>query len=132
MPFNVVGPVTVVAALPAIWMLVQAIPLSGQGFVHPIWKSAAPALGLSMAGSISIDPGATLISFVRYLSTVSIAFVAAAAAIDRRRAELIFFALTVATILIALMSLAFSLGLLTLHNISGRSALRRLTVQVWA
>ena len=66
-----------------------------------------------MAGSISIDPGATLISFVRYLSAVAIAFVAAAVAIDRRRAEWIFFALTVAMTLIALMSLAFSLGLFT-------------------
>ena len=113
---SVIGPVALVAALPAIWMLIQAMPLSGSGLAHPIWKSAAAALGLPMAGSISIDPGATLISFVRYLSATAIAFVAAAVAIDRRRAEWIFFALTVAMILIALMSLAVSLGVFTFPN----------------
>jgi hypothetical protein len=113
---SVIGPVALVAALPAIWMLVQAMPLSGSGLAHPIWKSAGAALGLPMAGSISIDPGATLVSFVRYLSATAIAFVAAAVAIERRRAEWIFFTLTVALILIALMSLAVSLGVFTFPN----------------
>ena len=106
---SVIRPMAFVAALPAIWMLIQAMPLPVSGPVHPIWKSAAPALGLSVAGSISIDPGATLISFVRYVLATAIAFVVAATSIDRHRAEWIFFALTVATIMTALMSLTLTL-----------------------
>ena len=102
---NVIRPVAVVAAVPAIWMLIQVIPMQNVGLAHPIWKSAAAALGHPLSGSISIDPGATFISFVRYLSAAAIAFVAAAVAIDRRRAEWILLALTTATTLIALMAL---------------------------
>jgi len=106
---SVIRPIALVAALPAIWMLIQAMPLPISGLVHPIWKSAEPTLGLSVAGSISIDPGATLMSFLRYLLATAIAFGVAATAIDRHRAEWMFFALTVATIIIALMSLTFTL-----------------------
>ena len=112
----VIRPVAIAAAVPAIWMLIQAIPLQGSGLAHPIWKSAAAALGLPLAGSISIDPGATLMSFVRYLSATAIAFVAAAVAIDRRRAEWILFVLTIATTLIALMALGANLGVFTFPN----------------
>ena len=98
---TVIRPVSVAAMIPAIWMLFQALPLQSLRLVHPIWQSTAAALGVPVAGSVSIDPGATLISFVQYLSAIAIAFVAAAAAIDRRRAEWIFFALTISTTLIA-------------------------------
>ena len=110
---SAIVPVVPVAALPAMWLLIQAMPLTSSELVHPIWKSAAVALGVPVIGSISIDPGATLISLVRYLSAAAVAFVAAAVAIDRRRAEWIFFALTVAVTVIALMSLAVSLGVFT-------------------
>ena len=110
---TVIRPVAVVAAVPAIWMLIQVMPLQSAGLAHPIWKSAAAALGQPLAGSISIDPGATLISFVRYLSAIAIAFVAAAVAIDRRRAEWVLFALTAATTLVALMALAINFGIFT-------------------
>src|SRR5262249_44173900 len=101
---SITSPVALVAIFPAIWMLLQVMPLSGLGLAHPIWKSAAAALELRMTGSISIDPGATLVSFVQYLTAIGIAFVTAAAAVDRRQAEWIFFALTVAMILTALTS----------------------------
>ena len=68
-------------------------------------------------------PGATLISLARYLSAVAIAFVAAAVAVDRRRAEWVLFALTAATTIIALMVLAAGLGNFTfLSNIVGSPA----------
>lgn len=107
---TVIRPVAAVAAVPAIWMLIQVMPLEGVGLVHPIWKSAAAALGQPLGGRISIDLGATLISLVRYLSAVAIAFVAAAVTIDRRRAELLLLALTATTTLVALMALAIDLG----------------------
>ena len=110
---NVIRPVAVIAAVPAIWMLIQVIPMQNVGLAHPVWKSAAAALGHPLAGSISIDPGATLISFARYLSAAAIAFVAAAMAIDRRRAEWVLLALTTATTLIALMALTAKAGVFT-------------------
>ena len=109
----VIRPIAILAAVPAIWMLVQAMPLQGSALAHPIWKSAAVALGLPLAGSISIDPGATLIAFVRYTSAIAIAFVSTAVAIDRRRAEWILFALTIATTLMAMMALGVNLGVFT-------------------
>src|SRR5262245_39493660 len=87
---KVIRPVALMAVLPAVWMLIQAMPLPSSGLAHPIWKTAASALGIPLAGSISIDPGATLLAFAQYLSATAIAFVAAAVAIDRRRAEWVF------------------------------------------
>ena len=92
------------------------------GLAHPIWKSAAAALGQPLVGSISIDPGATLTAFVRYLSAMATTLVAAAVAIDRRRAEWVFLALTVAATLIALMSLAAKLASFTLLSVGDGQA----------
>lgn len=85
-------------------------PSESAGLVHPIWKSAATALEKPLTGTISVDPGATLVSLIRYLSAIAIAFVASAVAIDRRRAERVLFALVAATTVIALMALATTLG----------------------
>jgi hypothetical protein len=113
---TVIRLVAIVAVVPAVWMLIQVLPLKTIGLAHPIWESAAAALGRPLAGSISIDPGDTLVSLARYLSAAAIAFVAAAAAVDRRRAEWILIALTAATTLIAFMVLAADLGTFTLFS----------------
>src|SRR5450631_1503350 len=113
---SVIRPMAIVAAVPALWMLVQVLPLKNVGLANPIWESAAAALERPLAGSISIDPGATLISLARYLSMAAIAFVAAAVAVDRHRAEWILFALTIATTLIGLLILTASLGGLTVFS----------------
>ncbi len=102
---SVVRPLIFIAAIPALWMLIQAAPLGSIGLAHPIWTSAATALGRPIAGSISIDTGATLIASGRYLSTVAIALLATAVALDRQRAERILFALTGATTLVAILSI---------------------------
>jgi hypothetical protein len=107
---SVIRPIAIVAAVPTLWMLIQVLPLGTIGLAHPIWESAAAALGRPVAGSISIDPGATLISLARYLSVAAIVLVAAAVAVDRNRAKWILFALTMATTLIALMVLTAGLG----------------------
>src|SRR5262249_244592 len=57
-----------------------------------------------------IDRGATLISLMRFLSFLAVALVAAAVAIDRRRASWILFALTLATSLSALFVLVRGFG----------------------
>ena len=107
---SVIRPVAIMSAVPAIWMLIQVIPMQDVGLANPVWKSAATALGHPLAESISIDPGMTFISLTRYLSAAAIAFVAAAVAIDRRRAGWVLLALTTATTLIALMVLMAKAG----------------------
>ena len=109
------------AAFFALWMLIQVLPLKIVGLANPIWESAATALGRPLAGSISIDPGATLLSVARYFSAVAIAFVAAAIAVDRRRAESILFALSASTTIIALMVLAARLGNFSFLSVSAGS-----------
>jgi hypothetical protein len=117
---SVIRPVAVVAAVPAIWMLIQLLPMQHVGLAHPIWKSTAAALGQPVVESITIDPGATLISFVRYVSAAAIAFVAAAVATDRRRAEWALLALTGATTLMALIALALKTGIFTFLGATDR------------
>jgi hypothetical protein len=122
------GPVVAVAVVPALWFVAQVLPLHAVGLAHPIWESARTALGRPLAGSISIDPGATLICLAQYISTVAIALVAAAVATDRQRAEWILFALVPTTTVIALIGLAASLGgLIPLNGIDSGLALQTTT-----
>ena len=111
---SVIRPMAVVAAIPALWMVIQVLPLKTFGLANPVWESAASALGRPLVGSISIDPGMTLLSLAIYLSATGIAFVAVAVAIDRHRAEWIFFALTAATTIISVMVLIAHLNYFTL------------------
>ena len=108
------------AAIPALWIALQALPL---GFLaHPIWKSTAVALQRPMKGSISIDPGASLLTLGFYLSLIAIAFVSAAVAVDRRRAETVLFALMFASIPISLIVIVqYILSLATWHIFSVRA-----------
>jgi hypothetical protein len=98
---GLIRPVAFVAAVPAVWMIVQVLPMP-RLLSHPMWGSAATALGKPIAGSISVDTGATLIACCRYLSVVAIVIVALASAIDRQRAERMLFALASAGVVIAL------------------------------
>ncbi len=98
---SVIRPFVIAAAIPAIWMILQMLPLHVGWLSHPIWDSAAAALGRPIAGTISIDGSLTLLTFIRYLTIVTIGFAAAAVAVDRRRAQWILLAATIATALIA-------------------------------
>ncbi len=113
---SVIRPIALIAVIPALWMLIQVLPLGAIGFAHPIWESASSALGKPLAGSISIDTGATLISLARYLSIAAIALVASAVAVDRHRAEWILFTLTIATTLIGFLILTEHLGIITVFD----------------
>ena len=100
---SIIRPLAAVAAVPAVWVLVQLFPL--RLLAHPIWKSAETALGNPVAGTISVDPGASVIALGQYLSVIAVAFLSAAVAVDRQRAEWILFALTAAVTAVALMIL---------------------------
>jgi hypothetical protein len=98
---SIILPLATVAAVPALWVLVQLLPLTT--LAHPIWKSAETALGHPVAGTISIDPGASILALGQYLSVLAVAFLSAAVAVDRQRAEWILFALTAAVSAFALL-----------------------------
>jgi hypothetical protein len=100
---SVIRPPAIVAAILALWIMVQVFPLGV--FAHPIWKSAQAALQQPIAGTISVDPGASVVALGQYLSLTAVAFLSAAVAVDRQRAEWILFALTGAVTLIALIAL---------------------------
>ena len=104
---SIIRPLAPVAAVPALWVLVQVLPL--RMLAHPIWKSAETALGHPVAGGISVDPGASVIALGQYLSVIAVAFLSAAVAVDRQRAEWILFALTAAVTAIALIMLTHDL-----------------------
>jgi hypothetical protein len=96
-----------VAAVPALWVLFQVLPL--RVLAHPIWKNAETALGHPVMGTISVDPGASIIALGQYLSIVGVALLSAAVAVDRQRAEWILFALTAAVVAIALITRTYDL-----------------------
>jgi hypothetical protein len=98
------SPVAAIAAVPALWILVQAMPLAA--LAHPIWASAQAAAGHPLAGSISIDTGASVMALGRYLSIVAAGLAAATVAVDRQRAEWIRAAVIGATAAIGLIVIA--------------------------
>ncbi len=100
---SIMRPLAAIAAVPALWMVSQVLPL--RALAHPMWKSAEMALGNPLAGTISIDRGATILALGQYLSTTAVVFLSAAVAVDRQRAEWLLFALTGACSLIALIVL---------------------------
>jgi hypothetical protein len=104
---SIIRPPAIVAAIPALWVIVQVLPLGV--FAHPIWKSAEAALKHPIAGTISVDPGASVVAFGQYLSLTAVTFLSAAVAVDRQRAEWILFALTGAVTLIALIAMLHDL-----------------------
>ena len=124
---SLVRPLAIIAAFPAVWLLFQVLPLDAVGLANPIWESAAAALGQSLSGSVSIDPGATLIALARYLSLVGIAFVAAAVAINRKYAEGILYLVTATASLIGLVVCAISLRVFTFLSNSDGSAINAAT-----
>ena len=84
---SIIRPFAMMAVIVAVWLIIQVIPLPFKSWAHPIWTDAETALGAPMVGSITIDPGATLVAICRYCSVIGILFVATAVTIDRVRAE---------------------------------------------
>jgi hypothetical protein len=104
---SVIRPPAMVAAVLTLWVIAQVIPLGA--LAHPIWKSAQTALLHPIVGTISVDPGATVIALGKYFSLGAVALLSAALAVDRQRAQWILFALTGAVTAIALIALLHDL-----------------------
>jgi hypothetical protein len=92
--FDAILPVAIAAVVPALWILLQVLPVNIAP--HPIWMNVEAALGYKVARSISVDPGASIIALARYLAFVGFGFLAAAVAVERQRAQRMFFALIIA------------------------------------
>ena len=106
---SVIRPIAIIAAILAVWLMVQLIPLPIKSWAHPIWAGAETALGTPIASGITIDPGATLVAICRYFSAIAILFVATAVTIDRMRAERVLFWLVGATTLAAVVQIIHGL-----------------------
>jgi hypothetical protein len=103
-----------IAVLPAVFMLLQLMPLPATRLAHPAWESAAAALSRPLAGSISIDTGATLLALSLYLGYAGVALLAAVVGVDRQRAEWLLLALMAATSVLAALAIGDAAGLLLL------------------
>lgn len=103
-------PLFLCTLVPAIWMLIQILPLPMSNLVHPIWISAQAALDNSIWGSISIDRGSAVMAFISYAFAASVIFISAAVTIDRSRAEDLLFWLTFITTFAAVIFVVLQLG----------------------
>jgi hypothetical protein len=104
---SIARPIVLFAAVPAIWIFIQLIPLGV--LENPIWSSAETARGHPIVGAISIDIGAGVMALGQYLTLVAIFVLSAAVSVDRQRAEWTLFALMLATAVIGLIALVTEL-----------------------
>ena len=100
---KILRPFVVIAAVPFVWMVFQTLPMP-RPLAHPIWESAAGAIGERFSGSISIDTGATLVACSRYLTFIAITVLATAVGLDRRRAQRLLFILAGVSVVIGLIA----------------------------
>ena len=98
------------AALPAIWMSIQLLPLPLGALSRSLWQSAATALNTPLWPSTTMDPGLTLLALCRYLALIGVGVITAAVTVDRQNAEKIFLALSAVTLLLAVLVLASRLA----------------------
>jgi O-antigen ligase len=62
--------------LAVIWIVVQTSSLTPTLAAHPIWAMASDALGVSLSGSISVNPGASALALMRLLTDASVFWLA--------------------------------------------------------
>jgi hypothetical protein len=85
------------SVVPAIWMIVQILPMPFGS--HSIWINANEALGQQSWGHITVDIGKTFEAMAFYLANVSLIVASVFATKDRKRAELTLLALSAVTTL---------------------------------
>lgn len=93
-------------ALAMLWAVFQTVPFSPVSLHHPVWRSAAEALGAPYAGSISLDPAASRESIMRIASCAGIFWLALQFGRDPDRARFAFTAVAVGSAGYALYGLA--------------------------
>ena len=94
-------PVILVFAVPALWMLVQVMPMPWHALANPIWASASAALNQQLVGAITVDIGTTLLSLAQYCMAIALVLTTTVVALDRRRAGYLLWTIVAVTTLIA-------------------------------
>ena len=119
--------VLVVGAIPALWMIIQLMPLGYIGLANPIWESTQQALAYAIVGSIGVDTGAGLLGLIQYAAVLAILLVTMAVTRNPPRADRVLFALMTATIVICL-SVAEPLSRLKLFTSPHEDAVRNVGI----
>ena len=109
-------PIAPIAILPWIWMLAQLAPVPAQ-LAHSAWTGASAALGRPVAGTVTVDTGATLLGLCQYSLGLAVAIIATAVALDQRRAKTIVFVLMTAAALTAAVLIGLDVGIWFLNDL---------------
>ena len=88
--------ILVLFAITAGWAALQALPTMPSTWHHPLWRSAASALGVDLAGAISLDPFESRSALLRLLTYAGVFWLALQYCSERKRAQQVFFVLVVA------------------------------------
>lgn len=88
------------------WAALQTVSWTPPAWHHPLWESAARALGLSLAGRISLNPDETLAALTRLLAYGGIFWLALQYARRTLRAEQIFYAIIAAGLVYGILGIA--------------------------
>jgi hypothetical protein len=101
--------VPLAVAIPAVWMIIQILPVPYQ-ISHSIWSTSAPPLQEPIWGHITVDLGLTFAALANYLSLLALSVVAILVAKDRKSADAVLAALSIVTTLsvIALLVLKYA------------------------
>jgi len=119
--------VLVVGAIPALWMIIQLMPLGYIGLANPIWESTRQALAYAIVGSIGVDTGAGLLGLIQYAAVLAILLVTVTVTRNPSRADRVLFALMTATMVICL-SVAEPLSRLKLFTSPHEDAVRNVGI----
>ena len=95
---------------PLAWMVVQLVPTPLGWLSNSVWASTSSALNLPIAGSISVDIGATLLAVAMYCAVLATALTVAALASDKRSAAGTLYLLTAMAATVAATEIARDLG----------------------
>jgi hypothetical protein len=82
---SIARPLAAILVVPACYLLFQVLPL--RAVAHPAWESAASALGISLRGAVSVDAGASILSFCKYCAFCGLVFGSFCVAMTRQNAE---------------------------------------------
>jgi hypothetical protein len=119
--------VLVLGAIPALWMIIQLLPLGYIGLANPIWETTRQALAHAIVGSIGVDTGAGLLGLIQYAVVLAILLVTMTVTRNQSRADRVLFALMTATTVICL-SVAEPLSRLKLFTSPHEDAVRNVGV----
>ncbi|MCG2645426.1 MULTISPECIES: hypothetical protein [Bradyrhizobium] len=108
---RITRPAALIALIvPGLWILLQVVPAPSPWPSNGIWSTASSALRMPLSGTISIDTGATLLSFARYCVVIATGIAVSAAAVDRQSAGNFLYLLTAVAASVAGLQLASELG----------------------